>query len=183
MSFYFGKKLELFEPRIGMVIPLFYSTDGEWIGSGNLKIRIGAGFRSGSGDYKAGFSGETMVSMNLNNPGGLLKTPSADMYASVKRAVALNSKTRIVGELLITGKYSEWKHWKNSHDGDSVIEVGIGVMPMIIAEHRFDSKWFWSVKGGIGPGYGKSNAESVFADASGRWNWSSNVALSVNRYY
>jgi hypothetical protein len=184
LNFYIGKKFNSLEPRIGFTIPLFYSTKGEWIGSKNIKLRMGAGYRAVD-NYKKStrFSGEMMLSMCLNNSSGKLKTPSSNLYASIKGVQTLNKKINLGAELLTSGKYSVWKSWKDSYDHDNVRELGAGIMPEIFADFKFTKKFYASIKAGGGPGYNKSSAKKPLAESAGRWGWSSNLSISANRYF
>jgi hypothetical protein len=184
LAFYAGKRFGTFEPRVGLIVPLFYSTKGAWIGSNNTKLRLGLGYRAEEGYHGSSrLSAEMMYSLSMNSQDALLSFPSSDVYVSVKGVHPVNDKTDAGVEILLTGKYAVWNYWKNSYNFQHVQEIGTGVYPAIFGDYRLSSTWYLSGKIGAGSGFKISNDRKPFNRETGDWTWATNFSVSINRYF
>ena len=184
LSFYVGKTLGSVQPRVGMVVPLFYETGGEWIGSGNIKIRAGIGLRSFDGVVQeSGFSAEVMSSVSVNNPRGLLAFPSTDLSIDLKQSFRMSDRVLVGVALYLGGKYARWKNWRTSYDNSQVQEWGWGAMPTVYGQLSLNSRWFVSLKAGTGPGFKVSSEQGSVREARGSWSASSNLSVAGNYYF
>ncbi|MBD3319801.1 MAG: hypothetical protein GF350_01755 [Chitinivibrionales bacterium] len=122
-SFYFGKRFGPVEPRLGLAVPMGYPTANiAWIGSKNLKLLTGLGYRIGAFfNDKLTIGGEFLGRLSVTGipEGGRFGLYSFSSYLSIAATLKLSQKIRAGLELFPQFSYytdTDWgtPEWKSA---------------------------------------------------------------------
>lgn len=169
--FWIGRRLWAFEPRLGMLVPLGYSTDGGegWIGSGNAALLGGVALNNAiRDDRRLRLSGEVMFKVELG--GGLAQWPSWSASPGAKISVMPSSDWVLGCEVLgsVSGMRWEWNRGQT--------EYGAGFVPHLFVE-RYIGRAGVGAKVGWGPSWKRlGELPARFAGSS------LNVSIGVGLY-
>ncbi|MBD3345104.1 MAG: hypothetical protein GF401_08595 [Chitinivibrionales bacterium] len=148
LSLYFGKRLGPVEPRLGLAVPMGYPTSHTaWIGSKNIKLLTGLGYRIGSFlNDKLTIGGEFLGRTCITGipEGGRFGRYSFSSYLSIAASMALTAKTKIGFELFPQFSYytdTDWgtPEWKS-----------FGLLPSLSLKTTPSNKTEISLKAGYG---------------------------------
>ncbi len=171
LSWYAGYPVGLLEPRVGMVIPTGYGTDGPWIGSRNVKVRAGVALNSDLYDQdRFRVSGETMANFYIGEElGGLARNGSWELVTSAKVNYRPSDTWKTGIELLAPVKYVDWI-WDQK-------QLSVTLVPNVYAEYYFTPSVFGGLKAGFGPRFGRSDQKPL-----SRQGYALNVGASLHVY-
>jgi hypothetical protein len=152
MNLYLGKKFLFLEPRIGILLPLFYPTDRAWIGSKNVRLQLGVGLNANVHEVeKVNISGEIMwqlyISGNKNIEDALAYPGSWDLLPAFKFSVKPNDQWRLGLEILGFIKKNHWV-WLESREH---YEATFGAVPNLFVDYDLTEKFNLGLKAGYGP--------------------------------
>lgn len=182
---YLGKRVGLFEPRIGAVIPTGYSTDfaeNAWIGTGNLELLIGVGLNSDlREESKFGLSGELMVEIPLAGTDAIEGFGSWTLAPSAKASYEALERLRVGAEVLsfFSKSYFKWnKEGENGEYEPNDYELGFSIVPHLYGEVTLTELLRMTAKFGYGPNYKNPHNEKSFRHTGN----TANIAVGAHFY-
>ena len=165
-SFYTGKKIGRFEPRLGAVFPLGYGIDDNWkkdawIGTNNIRLRAGVGIGATETDLVDGLrvGGEIMTTVALTGGNTHARPGSVGGYATAKTSVQLSDPFRLGLELPLYFGAARWQWTFVNDDGENenVNEYSGTFLPALYGEYHFGGMVYAGFKAGFGPSVKYSN--------------------------
>lgn len=149
VQIYAGIPLGIIEPRVGLITPGAYSTDGDkaWIGSQDFKAGIGFALkphRNRSQGFL--FSLESMSYFYLAEKPGFGKPGGVDLQSIIKGSYFFTSGLKLNLETLVNMSAVEWE-W-NPKDTKT---VDLTLVPVVSASKNVGSRIDLGVKAGAGP--------------------------------
>lgn len=184
-SFYIGRRISFVQPRLGLVFPLWYSTDkGVWLGSKNVILKAGLGFAySLSADKSWRTGGELYYKYyiagfpEIEDSWG--KRGSWAIDGSVKLVNSSSDRWKLGIEILggFRKLYPRWFRYKNFQG----YQLSASCVPHVFASYDVNKRMYLSAKTGFGPSFKREEKNNY----SGKWEHSSNslnIAISTGFY-
>lgn len=174
LSFYIGRKISFIQPRVGMVLPLWYSTKkGVWLGSKNIIVKTGLGFSGSLFSSKTWkFGGEVYFKYNvagfpqIEDSWG--KSGSWAVDGSVK-VVNKSIKKWDIGIEYLGGYKKFYARWLKNKSFQGY-QLSTSCVPHLFANYDITGRMYLSGKAGFGPSFKRE----VTKNDRGEWEHSSN---------
>lgn len=177
-NFYIGRRISFVQPRLGLVFPLWYSTDkGVWLGSKNVILKTGLGFSySLSADKSWRTAGELYYKYYIAG------FPEIEDSRRKRGSWAIDGSVK-----LVNSSFNRWKLGIEFLGGFRKLypkypqgyQLSASCVPHVFATYDVNKRMYLSAKTGFGPSLKRED------ECSGKWKHSSNslnIAVSTGFY-